>query len=108
MKASNFDVDSILNALIQDDPELKNHKKELKASLIQCKNKVFARKTVIDKNRVSNIRKKVGLSQSQFANQIGVSTSTLKSWEQGQRNPSGCALKLLNLIEKRPEIIDYL
>lgn len=54
---------------------------------------------------VASIRKKAGLSQTQFARSIGVPLGTLQGWEQGRRRPVGPARVLLALIEKRPSIV---
>ncbi|MGR6839836.1 hypothetical protein ACU5DF_12255 [Aliivibrio wodanis] len=35
---------------------------------------------------------------------IDVSVDTVKSWEQGRRNPTGLASKVLNLLSKEPEL----
>ena len=40
---------------------------------------------------IAQTRAKVGLSQSQFAQLMGVSGRTLQDWEQGLRRPSGAA-----------------
>jgi putative transcriptional regulator len=42
-----------------------------------------------------SIHAKVGLSQSEFAQLIGVKLATLKNWEQNRRKPSGAAAALL-------------
>jgi len=52
---------------------------------------------------VQAIRKKTGLSQSQFALLIGVSIRTLQNWEQGRRMPQGPALALLKVFKNDPE-----
>ena len=44
---------------------------------------------------VRDIRIATGLSQEKFANLVEVSVSTLRNWEQGQREPSGPAKVLL-------------
>lgn len=49
------------------------------------------------------IRAKVGLSQSEFAQLIGVKLATLKNWEQERRTPSGAAAALLTIVEKEPD-----
>lgn len=41
-------------------------------------------------------RAKLGQSQSQFAETIGVNVRTLQTWEQDQRTPRGFALIALN------------
>jgi putative transcriptional regulator len=42
---------------------------------------------VIDVPPVSELHRKVGLSQSRFAALLGVSVRTLQDWEQGRREP---------------------
>ncbi|UNU72944.1 helix-turn-helix domain-containing protein [Moraxella nasovis] len=76
----------------------------LLASVKQMKQGEFAKVVSIP----STIRQEVGLSQSQFAKALGISVNTLKSWEQGQRQPSGSARVLLTLLARRPELIKEL
>jgi putative transcriptional regulator len=54
---------------------------------------------------VKNIRAKVGMSQSEFASAFGISVSTLRHWERGDRTPHGPALVLLNVVAKDPETV---
>lgn len=54
---------------------------------------------------VKKIRAKVGMSQSEFASAFGISVSTLRHWERGDRTPQGPALVLLNVVAKEPEIV---
>jgi len=54
---------------------------------------------------VTNIRKKLHKSQTEFAYIIGVSVNTLQNWEQGRRRPEGPALALLKVAEVNPEIV---
>lgn len=51
------------------------------------------------------LRKFVGLSQVDFASALGISVSTLRNWEQGQRRPEGPALALLRIAARHPRII---
>ena len=102
----NFDINEIMQAIIADEPELANHQDSLQTALTQLKNGEFARTTII--SQPAQIRQKANLSQSQFARAIGISINTLKSWEQGQRQPSGSARVLLDLLAKRPELITEL
>ena len=49
---------------------------------------------------IKNIREKRNLSQSVFALYLNVSVKTVRSWESGERIPSQCALRLLELIDE--------
>jgi putative transcriptional regulator len=40
---------------------------------------------------VKAIRRRLGVSQAEFARLIGVSVATLRNWEQGRRRPEGPA-----------------
>jgi len=46
-----------------------------------------------------------GLSQSQFAELMGVSVRTLQDWETGRRQPSGAAQTLLRIAAQHPRIV---
>ena len=54
---------------------------------------------------VKNVRKKMGMSQNEFASAFGISVSTLRHWERGDRVPHGPALVLLNVVEKEPQAV---
>ena len=54
---------------------------------------------------VKSIRLKYGLSQTKFAQLLGISPATLRNWEQGRRKPEGPARVLLLIAEKHPEAI---
>lgn len=51
------------------------------------------------------IRAITGLSQVEFAKQIGVSVGTLRNWEQGRRMPDGSARVLLAMLRKDPTVV---
>ncbi len=51
------------------------------------------------------LRRCVGLSQSQFAQAMGISVHTLRNWEQGRRKPDGPAMGLLRIAARHPRII---
>ena len=50
-------------------------------------------------------RMKVGVSQSAFAQLLGVSLRTLQEWEQGRRQPSGAARMLLRVAVQSPQAV---
>jgi len=54
---------------------------------------------------VKKIRANVGMSQSEFASAFGISVSTLRHWERGDRAPQGPALVLLNVVAKEPGLV---
>src|SRR6266480_7930539 len=54
---------------------------------------------------VAAIRESTGLSQTRFAELLGVSVRTLQDWEQGRRAPSGAARTLLSIAAKNPRVL---
>ena len=50
--------------------------------------------------QIKKIRKRVKVSQSIFARYLNTSESTVQKWEAGTKNPSGMALKLLDIVNK--------
>jgi putative transcriptional regulator len=61
-----------------------------------------SRRTVIRSSGIRHIREQTSLSQSEFAQLIGVSVKTLQNWEQDRRRPMGPAAALLRVIEHDP------
>ena len=51
---------------------------------------------------VKAIRAQLDVSQKELAQAMDVSIDTVKSWEQGRRNPTGLASKVLMLLAKEP------
>ena len=49
------------------------------------------------------VRRRLGLSQMEFARRIGVPHETIRNWEQGKRCPTGAARALLRVLDKAPE-----
>ena len=60
---------------------------------------------IINVSAIGSVREKTGLSQSRFAELLGVSVRTLQEWEQGRRKPSGAARTLLLIAEKNPRAL---
>lgn len=58
-----------------------------------------------DALHVKEIRKKVGMTQTEFATAFGISLGTLRHWERGDRKPRGPALVLLELVAKEPDTV---
>ena len=51
--------------------------------------------------QIKHIRESTRVSQAVFARLLNTSLSTVQKWEIGQKKPSGTALKLLHLVQKR-------
>jgi putative transcriptional regulator len=54
---------------------------------------------------VRQIRRRLHLSQSEFSTAFGISTATLRNWEQSRRKPHGPARVLLRVAEKHPRSV---
>ena len=54
---------------------------------------------------VQKIRKRLKLSQAQFAAKFGLSPATVRDWEQNRRQPEGAARVLLQVIKNDPEAV---
>jgi putative transcriptional regulator len=59
----------------------------------------------ISMSEVTRLREKIGMSQAVFAGVLNVSTKTVQSWEQGQRQPSQSALRMLQLLRQQPTAV---
>jgi len=57
------------------------------------------------KSEVAKARQSLNLSQEAFANLLGIGLSTLRSWEQKKREPSGAARMLISIAIKHPEVL---
>lgn len=62
----------------------------------------FVRVPAVD---VRAARRKLGLTQNDFARRFGVSVATVRNWEQGRRRPEGAARVLLAVIDREPEAV---
>jgi len=54
---------------------------------------------------VVRIRRKLKLSQSEFAARFGIAPGTLRDWEQKRKRPEGPARVLLMVIEREPDAV---
>lgn len=52
-------------------------------------------------SRIVQIRQRAKVSQTVFATVLNTSVKTVQSWEQGLKKPSGTALRLLDVIERK-------
>ena len=54
---------------------------------------------------VKAIREQVGMTQTDFAAAFGISLSTLRHWERGDRTPKGPARVLLHVVAHEPQAV---
>jgi putative transcriptional regulator len=65
----------------------------------------LAKMRVVWPTDIAATRRRLGLSQTEFAAWFGISPGTLRNWEQGRRVPEGAARVLLRVIERDPEAV---
>jgi putative transcriptional regulator len=87
------------------DMELEQFKQDLLESARELKSGKTARATRVEVPQVVKVRNSLELSQSQFADLLGVSKRTLQGWEQGKIEPSGAAKMLITVADKHPEVL---
>ena len=56
-----------------------------------------------NKHEIKDIRTKAGMTQSVFANYLGVSKKTVEAWECGRTHPTGPACRLLDILSAGKE-----
>ncbi len=88
--------------------------RELEESMAQAiafikgdKTQGFSKTITIELTPAQAARRLSGLSQAEFSKKLGISPATLRNWEQGRREPTGPAKVLLNLLSRRPELLDF-
>jgi len=54
---------------------------------------------------VVEARRRSDLSQSQFAELLGMSVRTLQDWEQGRRKQSKATISLIQIAKQRPDVL---
>ena len=64
-------------------------------------------KSSISATDIKNIRQLMKVSQAVFAKLLNVSISSIRQWEQGQRNPSGSTIILLELLKRDASLLNY-
>jgi putative transcriptional regulator len=53
------------------------------------------------RTRIVALRRRLRLSQAVMASLLNTSVSTVRKWEQGDKQPSGPSLKLLDLLDRK-------
>lgn len=87
------------------DKEMEKFQKDLLKSVRQMKAGEAVRTTKVTLSPIAEARSRLGMSQSELASLMGVSTRTLQDWEQGRRKPTGAAQMLLRVAIAYPEAL---
>ena len=66
-----------------------------------------ARKFAI-RSDVARVRHGLNLSQEAFARRLRIPLSTVQKWERNATQPTGAAATLIEILEKRPDVLDVL
>mgnify|MGYP000814080237 FL=1 len=72
---------------------------------IRAGKRKLAKVTRFEKNEITDVRRKLKMTQTQFATAFGISVSTLRNWEQGHRNPTGAAITLIKVAKRHPKAV---
>jgi putative transcriptional regulator len=54
---------------------------------------------------VRTVRRRLGLSQAEFATRYHIPAGTLRDWEQSRKKPDSTAMAFLRVIAREPEIV---
>ena len=58
----------------------------------------------LSSDEIKSIRKNFGVTQTNFADLLGVKYNTYRSWEGGYKSPPSPALALLHIARKYPKV----
>lgn len=97
MEANLFN--ELIESLDQAVEHAKGKRQDLRTTILPRPPQPISQKEIVE------IRENLNWSQAIFARALNVSIKTVQSWEQGLRNPSQAALKLLSIAKKKPQIL---
>ena len=75
---------------------------EIEKGNLRCRKTIYEILPVkkYDNAQVRAIRNSAGMTQSVFADYMGVSKKTIEAWEKGTNHPTGSACRLLSILEE--------
>lgn len=104
MKTKDIDLDA--DALIRALTDVRDHVAGTRKITMRTTTLALPpRVSRIRPQEVRAIRRKLNVSQQVFARLLNVPVVTEASWEVGRRNPSGAALRLLQIARKEPGVL---
>ncbi len=104
MKPDDFDLNA--NELIQALTDVRDHVTRRRTITMRTTTVALPpRVESILPQEVRAIRRKLKVSQAVFARLLNVPVVTEASWEVGRRNPSGAALRLLQIAKREPQVL---
>ncbi|MEO8385709.1 MAG: helix-turn-helix domain-containing protein [Betaproteobacteria bacterium] len=83
-------------------------KRDIGAELLEAIDEIKAGgggRFAVHASQATEARLKLGTSQTESADLLGVSARTLQDWEQGRRQPSGAAKALLKVAAASPSVV---
>ena len=101
-KAIEFNADDLVGSAEAFADHLKGSRKlTLRTKTVQLPPRVKP----LSPAQVRAIRKRLNVSQPVFAAMMNIPTVTAASWERGRRQPTGAALRLLDIARRHPEVL---
>ncbi len=85
--------------------DFKNLRQGIKELKLYRQNKLKPSRVFNFDPDVKAIRSKLKMSQSEFADFLGVSANTIRNWEQDRSKPVGAARSLLTVAQKEPQAV---
>lgn len=92
----------VFEALLEVSRAIRRERRKRLARFVQASGRRSTQRQGDDIADVRAVRALTGLSQSKFAELLGIELATLRNWEQGRRVPTGPARALLRAIHVDP------
>ena len=97
-----MDIESVASAIEADAGE---ELPDLREALSDLKSGIYGRVHTPEEILIRSTRRRLGMTQEEFAARIDTPLATLRGWEQGRFQPPGAVIQLMRLFEMRPELV---